>query len=375
MFSESTEKIDVAWALLSGRRGCIPSCPKHVTLSQLSTLLGLGGCQIGVVLQQKVYCDHADRPFLDVAQEEKSGCMDVSINVVVFQEDSWPNRVKTMRWKSVETTWKTGIYESSSYSSQAHEMLLALVASEQGPDEIAGVRGRVRVRTDVEYVVDGTFLFVELTRNFDVWFSYLGNLTIDGVSAKARSVWLHGDLHTPLQPVESGHEFAMPVVAAQYSPVHLRFEIEALPELARPFRVAFDAEVALIRTELRRSVARGEGHVSSRGWALSDGSVAYSSFDPCFLRARIDVLKGDAFASPAPRSYYYMLAAEEPDTEVTAFFQGREGVDFRAACSWYSSCDIFRGLTVVRKRPMQSIDFQPWHFVLCARPALPVVSS
>jgi hypothetical protein len=358
MLAESTENVSVVWALsLSGRQGKISSCPKNVTLSQLSTLLGLG--QIAVVWHEKAYSGHADRPLMDILQEEKSEPTEVNIGVVVV-EDSWPNHVKTMRWKDVRI---------SSHNSQEREMLLALIALEEGPNEEAGVRGRARIHTEVDYVVDGAFLFVELTRNFDVWFSYMGNLTIDGIATEARSVWLHADLHTPLQPVEAGSEFTMPIRAAQYTQVHLRIELDALPELERPFRVAFDADVALMRSEPRRTVARGD-HVSSQGWTLSDGTVAYSSLEPCFLRARINVLKGDTFSSPAPASYDYMLATDEPEATLTAIIEGRNGVDFHEVCSWYSSCNVYRGLTI-RKCSTPPINFEPWKFVLCARSTLP----
>lgn len=353
MLAESKENVSVVWTLLSGLQGKISACPKNVTLSQLSNLLGLG--QIAVILKEKVYSGHADRPLMDILQEEKSECMEVNIAVVVV-EDSWPNHVKTLRWKDMRC---------SLHSSQRNEMLLALIALEEGPNEEAGVRCRAHIHTEVDYVVEGTFLFVELTHNFDVWFSYMGNLTINGVATKARSVWLHADLHTPLQPVEAGREFTMPIGAAQYTQVHLRIEIEALPKLARPFQVAFDADVALMRSEPRRTVAQGD-HVSSQGWTLSHGTVACSSFEPSFLRARIDVLKGDTFSSPAPASYEYMLATDELESNITAIFEGRNGFDFRETCSWHSSCDIYSGLTI-RKCSTQPINFEPWQFVLCAR--------
>ena len=359
--AESTENVSVVWAFsLSGRQGKISSCPKNVTLSSLSTLLGLG--QIAVIWHEKVYIDHGDRPLKDILQEEKSERTEVNIDVVVVG-DSWPNHVKTMRWKDVRL---------SLHNSQ-REMLFALIALQEGPSEEAGVRGRARIHTEVDYVVDGTFLFVELTRNFDVWLCYMGNLMIDGVATEARSVWLHADLHTPLQPVEAGCEFTMPIGAAQYTQVHLRIEIDAPPKLARPFQVAFDADVALMRSEPRRTVAQGD-HVSSQGWTLSHGIVACSSFEPSFLRARIDVLKGDTFSSPAPASYDYMLATDEPESNITAIFEGRNGFDFRETCSWHSSCDVYRGLTI-RKCSTPPTNFEPWQFVLCARHTLSTLPS
>lgn len=352
-------RIAVSWRLaLSGTAGRLSGLTTHTTVGQLASLLGMG--PICVTLRGDngvVYRGHAERPFLGIASgaPESVDCDEKEVGAdIVAVTDGWSNPTKMLRWKDVRL---------SEDEFRDHGLLRALIAVEVA-DDVDGVRTKTRVRAEISYVVDGRYVFVRLLRDYDVWLAYWGNLTVDGAALEPRSVWLHADLHTALQPVEVGRNFTLPLVAAQYTEVHLRFELDPLPLTGRPLRVAFDAAVGMVRLEPRRLLS-GTDHVSAEGvvgWALVDGAVAWSSSAPCFLDACISVFEDGPFPMPAPHTYEYAVApGGSNDVEFDAGFDRADG------SPWHRSRNPYCGLAVVRKRPAQPRDFEPWYFVLRAR--------
>lgn len=343
------EVVDVVWRLaLSGTSGRLAACPRDATLGQLAALLGLGQlCVLACAGDDRGCTGHAERPFLGLAKDAAEAAVDL-----VVLAAAWQNPLGRLRWRDVAL---------SPEGARDHGLLRALIALSEGDDStpLDGVRGSTRVEGDVGFCVDETFLFVRLQRWFDVWFAYLGGLAVDGAPVEPRSVWLYADLHTPLQPVEVGRDFELPIVAAQYAEIHLCFELDALPLQLPPGRVAFDARVALVRSEARQTMALSD-HVSPRGWALAGGVVAYSLPAPAFLQASISVVDHD-FQVPAPQAYDYALDA---DAASEAAFVGVEGRDFSFhEGGWHRATNVFCGLAVARRGPVRA----PWRFTLRAR--------
>ena len=340
------DKVTVCY-LSGSQRGSV-MCDKSATLSQLAAIIGIG--QLTIVLCGRVYTGHAETPFLHISTSDSEETK-VEIDVVVT--DNWPHPTSAMRWKDVHV---------SNEDFKNYGLLRALV--ELGlADEFDGVRCSARIQQEVLYVVDGSFLFVELSRAHDVWLAFLGSLTVDGVATEPKSVWLYADLHTPLQPVSVGSGFEIPVAAAQYTAVHLRFELEDLSQKVNPIRLAFDASVAMALQKPRKVIIKTD-HVSNQGWALSEGSVAYSS-SPRSLRALVTVLGNYTFSTPSPHEYEYSIASECSSVEVEAKFVGLENQQFFIEDSWYRSRCEYSGLMVETRCPAKKE--QPWEFVLRAR--------
>jgi hypothetical protein len=287
-----TRTVDVAWRLaLSGTAGRLAAFPVEGSLVQLTSMLAMG--QLSLLLRDRVYSHYADAPF----SELEEGVAEVEVEIIVVA-DSWPDKVSGLRWKDVRV-------DHSDFTGLG--LLREVIGLENDVEPADGVRAEIRVETKVNEVVDGTFVFVGLRSFFDVWCAYSGNLMVNGVAVEPRSVWLFADFHTPLQHVEVGEAFMMPVMAAQYTAVHLRFELQEVPSLV-PILVDFHAVVAMVGTpELRRHISE-EDHVSRRGWALSGGCVV-CSLPPVFLDANFSVFT-DEFAVPAPHSYEYAVAPE-----------------------------------------------------------------
>lgn len=335
---------------LSGKAGRLVGLSPRTTVGQLASLLGLG--PIAVCARDRlpavVYKGHSERPFRAPA----GGPEDWEVDIVALNDD-WPNPTKCMRWKDLEM---------SSYEFENYGLLHAVISLTTDWD---GVRTAARVNASCSYVIDGTYVFVELSRNFDVWFAYLGNFTIDGFAADPRSVWLHADIHTALQPVDLGRSFALPTVAAQYTRLHLRFEVDpsALGTGGRPLGVAFDATVAMARAGPRHAICQAD-HVSAegRGWALAQGTVAWSSQAPCFLEARVSVLTGESFSALAPQAYEYAL---EPDDSCARFEELSSKASLDGGRLWHRAGDVYSGLTVAKKKGAPD---GPWQFRLVARP-------
>jgi len=348
------DNVTVSWSLaISGSQFGSVVCPKSATVSQLATLIGIE--QINVVLSGRVYAGHSETPFLHISTSDSAETK-VEVDVVIVT-DSWPNPTRAMRWKDVDV---------SDEDCDTHTKLLRALIELGHTDEFDGVRCSARIQQEVQYVVDGSFLFVELSRSYDVWLGFLGNLTVDGVATAPKSVWLHADLHTPLQPVSVGRDFELPVIAAQYTAAHLRFEFEDLPRKDSPFRLEFDVSVAMARSEPRRVLSRTD-HVSKEGWALSKGSVAYSRSPRC-LHALITVLGNHEFSMPSPHSYEYSIAPAGSSKDVEASFIGLGNKDFFIEDSWYRSRCEYSGLSVRRKCLTENEQpWWPWQFALYAR--------
>ena len=348
---EEEDVVAVSWRLaLSGRGGRIAACPKRTTLGQLATSLGLG--EIRVVVGESVFGGHADAPFLEVASAE------VDVDAVVLS-GSWPNAARALRWKRVELS-------SEAEHGRLCGLLRALVALEEEGSDEDGVRAATRIEVEAHYVVDDAFVFAKLSRAYDVWFTYLGNLTVDGIATEPRSAWLHGDVFTPLQPVAVGDDFTLPAVAAAYTQAHLRFELEPgiASKATAPLRLAFDVAVGMARSESRRVLAR-QDHVSQQGWALADGAVAWSSAKPAFLRARLRVLRRDDVQDLPP--YEYALDEPERPGDVHVDFSGLEGREFVREGAWHRAADVYRGLAVSRRAVEPRPPFEPWSFLLRTR--------
>jgi hypothetical protein len=347
------DKVTVCWHLaISGSQCGSVVCHKSTTLSQLAKLIGID--QINIVLCGSVYAGHAETPFLHISTSDSE---ETKVEVDVVVTDNWPNPTRAMRWKNVDV---------SDENFDTKNKLLRAVIELGHADEFDGVRCSARIQQEVKYVVDGSFLFVELSRAYDVWIAFLGNLAVNGVATEPKSVWLYADLHTPLQPVSIGSDFEIPVVAAQYTTVHLRFELEDLPRKDSPFRLDFDASIAIARREPRRVLSQTD-HVSKEGWALSKGAVAYS-IPPLSLHAPLVTVLGNyEFSMPSPHSYEYSVSPAFSSEDVEAKFVGLENQDFFIEDSWYRSRCEYSGLSVRVERNYLTKNEQPWQFALYAR--------
>lgn len=335
------EVLDVNWRMaLTGQEGKLTEISKLITVGQLATLLGRKA--IHVIRNENIYKDHADVPFRNVFEP------DASIDVVALSTD-WPNPTRSMRWKDLDI---------SDRAAQDHSLLRNLIAL--APGEADGVRAKLRAKATVRFAVESRYLFFSLTRDVDVWFAYSKKLTVNGTPVEPRSIWLHADVHTPLQPVTADCDFSFPIVAAQYTEAHLRFELSGDISKEGPFRVEFDAVVAQLSTEPRHIVSTTD-HVSEEGWALSRGCVAWAMHEPSFLRARIAVHGERHFLAPAPRLFEYCIAGDSREAAIvegTATGAAAEGEFWRRAKCVYSGLQISR---------QSSPGSEHWEFVLCAR--------
>jgi hypothetical protein len=320
-------------------------------VGHLSALLDMG--QLVVLAADGIYERHDDRPFLNLPGD----CDEVNVELVVVAE-SWPNPTRHIRWKEIEKV-------PASDSVYTHLLRCAVLASDEEEGH-QGVRAQGRVEEEVSYVVDGAHVFVPLSRNFDVWFAYWGGLTIDGVAVEPRSIWLHADLHTALQPVVLGQNFTLPIVAAQYTAAHLRFELDPLVLMTGPFRVAFDVSVGMAFSPWRKDLAKSE-HVSrtGMGWALSGGAVAWAGEAPCFLHMDVAVFGKKDFEVPAPSySHHYALVPSSDGRNRARFIE--EGLlPVSEGHDDYQTREFFRRLLL--ERTEHAAEDEPWRFELRAR--------
>lgn len=348
---------------LSGKNRQLAGLSSCTTVGQLASLLGSGPIAVCMRGSLAVYKEHSEQPFLtfSAADGVDEG---VEVDIVAVTED-WPNPTKRMLWKDIELS-RDDFKDSG--------LLHALLALGTG-SAWDGVRAATRVNETCSFVIDGTYIFFELRRMCDVWFAYLGNLEIGGVAVTPRSIWLHADIHTALQPVEPGRNFTLPIIAAQYTSMYLRFEVDPSTLCTgegRALSVAFDAVVAMARAGPRNAISQTE-HVSSTqgcGWALAGGCVVWTTQDPCFLDAQVSVLGADMFSTPAPHVYEYSLKTVE-SSGGASFEESNSQVD--KGHTWHSARCVYRGLNVVRtelnvvRTEKAGAANHPWHFRLVAR--------
>jgi len=343
---------DVSWSLALSedtRGGVVAHISREFTLGRFASLLKLGSVALLRVREGKTdsWTQHSSLPFLDVGEDEP-----VHVGIVVLA-DGWPHPSDALQWDDVPSIGNGS--PTSLLQSLATTQLLQLFAM---PDSASkdGVLTRARVEACSTYLVDDRYVFAQLVRTYDVWMAYWGDLVVNGFSVQPRSVWLHGDLHTPLQPVEVGQDFTLPIVAAQYTAMHLRFELEPSQLTEGPFRISFNASFGMVHSKRRRELASTD-HVSwGGGWALSQGEVAWFSSDPSFLEARVTCFEG-IFVVPAQCSHEYALASEDD-----ADFEGDTGDAGDAP--WHKATDPYRELAVRRRSDLT----RPWGFTLRARP-------
>lgn len=266
-----SDAVAFEWHTLGGEEGRL-LLPRLTTVGEIADLLSAE--RIAIEMDGKVHAHHADRPLLRSGSRVRA--------CVVRSADPWPSAVSGLRCKLLPDTDADGMLR---------ELLLA-------PAE-EGVRATVRQSFRVRYVLDGRYVFFAIPNTYDVWFSYAGNASLDGLPVQPESVWLHAHLHAPLERIEPARDFCLPVAAGQYTSLHLRFELADPPQQVGT--MAFDASVGVVQLPLRGKMREH----AARRWALLDGQLAWSSEPACFLDARVLVLDGGPFDAPAPHLYEY----------------------------------------------------------------------
>lgn len=258
------ERVSVAWRLVvSGKEGLLKSVPRDVTVGRLSAMLGVGPLAVIVLGPAlEVFTNHVDRPFLPCPAGAEA-------RVELVVHEGWASPAKTLAWKDVDARDKI-------------QLASALIRTSRR--EAEGVRSKMRLCMQSDYVVDNGYVFVRLDHDFDVWCEYLGDLELDGIPCRPLSVWLHSDMHTLLQELIPGEAFAFPTVAARCTSAHICFKLD--PSAVSESRgvsltLEFNVVVGLAHVEIRQLLATSD-HVSDF-WALSEGCVAWNSVEPRFL--------------------------------------------------------------------------------------------
>ena len=222
------------------------------------------------------------------------------------------------------------------------------------PQNVDGVRKWTTVSNTVYFVFDERFIFLELPRYGDVFFSAKNDLTIDGTPVTVRNTHLFADVHTPLQEVRVGDSCDVHLKCAQYTAMHLCLELDT-PVARLPCNVSMTLCVGMLQSAARRNVSQ-LGFVSPDGsWALKDGCVFFNMHPPRFLSVRVTHSFKCGFSCPAPHLFEYRLLAESDDAPESVFFEfHREDMAgvWTAASNPY--CDL-RALRIPREDEISDV--------------------
>lgn len=253
--------------------------------------------------------DRAFRGYFDTPFASLEEGRDV-VEVTLLRMERWADAampVSRLCWRDLPTTNVRG-------QLPLLEELLAL------PPEVDGVRGWTTFCGMIYFAFDDRFIFLELPRYADVIFSAKDDLTIDGASATVRSTWLFSDPHTPLREVREGESLDVHLSCAQYTTMHLCFELDSpVPRL--PCEASLTLHVGMLQSGARQDAAQ-LGFVSpDGGWALKEGCVSFSVHSLRFLLFHVTYSFQSGFSGPAPHLFAYRILAEPDDTPSSVFFE------------------------------------------------------